>query len=54
MITTIKDGGRKPTEHYGLSTDAKPADALNGDIFYAMDTAKIYLYNEDGGTWVEQ
>ena len=55
MITTIKDeqGARKPTVHYGLSTDAKP-DAVNADVFYAIDTAKIYIYNEAGATWVEQ
>lgn len=40
-------------EYRGLSTDSKPTDAQNGDVFFEMNTSKAYMFNEDAGTWVE-
>ena len=59
MITKkvdVDDRGRVTNEYYGLSTDDKTGaeGARNADIFYEMDTKKVYLYNEDGGAWLEQ
>lgn len=55
MITMIVEKvTREPAEFFGLSTDQKPTNAVNADIFYEMDTAKMYLYNEAGKTWIEQ
>ncbi len=55
MITMQKEYNKAGYQctYFGLSTDTKP-DAKNADIFYEMDTAKIYLYNEAGTTWIEQ
>ncbi len=39
--------------YIGLSTDTKPA-ALNGSRFYEMDTQKSYMYDQEGGQWIEQ
>lgn len=53
----ICDGGdiRKRVEHYGLSTDTKPTNGVNNaDIFYEMDTQKVYLFDADSSKWLEQ
>lgn len=39
--------------YYGLSTDAKPTDALNGACFIEMDTGKIYFFDVANGAWIE-
>lgn len=45
----------KRSEYYGKSTDTKPTDGVkNADIFYEMDTKKVYLFDEDGKAWLEQ
>lgn len=36
---------------HGLSTDTKPTDCTNGSVFFELDTAKIYLFNEAALTW---
>lgn len=42
-------------EYCGLSTDDKSAiDACNADMFYEIDTAKYYRYNETSSEWIEQ
>lgn len=42
-------------EYCGLSTDDKSAiDACNADMFYEIDTAKYYRYNEASEEWIEQ
>lgn len=43
-----------PYEIYGLSTDTKPTDVFNGSAFYEMDTGKIYLFDAETKTWLEQ
>lgn len=42
-------------QYCGLSMDDKASiEAVNGDEFYEIDTAKTYIYNEQSGEWVEQ
>ena len=52
------DGGkdiRKRHEYFGKSNDVKPtAHVRNADIFYEMDTKKVYLFDEDDGVWLAQ
>lgn len=39
---------------YGTSTDDKPvAGFANGSAFVEVDTGKLYLLNEEDGTWTE-
>ena len=54
---TICENGdyKKRVEIYGLSTDEKPTNHVhNADIFYEMDTQKVFLYDESNATWLEQ
>ena len=40
------------TEYYGLKDDTKPIDGVrNGSIFVEMDTATIYMFDEENGVW---
>lgn len=42
-------------EIYGLSTDEKPTlDIHNADIFYEMDTKRVFLFDEANSVWLEQ
>lgn len=53
----ILSGGdlRRRGEFYGKSTDAKPVDGVNNaDIFYEMDTTKVFLFDEDVKKWIKQ
>lgn len=46
---------RKRGEYYGKSTDTKPVDGVNNaDIFYEMDTKKVFLFDEEKKLWLEQ
>lgn len=38
---------------YGLSTDEKPTEAVNGSCFLEMDTSKIYFFDEEHGEWLK-
>ena len=51
---TFSNGGY--AEYAGLSTDTdgKPTDCATGSIFVEVDTGKVYFYNADAETWVEQ
>lgn len=41
-------------ELFGTSDDTKPTEGYaNGTSFLEVDTGKIYLFNEDSGSWVE-
>lgn len=43
------------SEYCGLSTDNKTTiEAYNGDEFYEINSGKLYKYNADAATWVEQ
>lgn len=59
MITRKRDHGTGLSEWYGKSTDVKPtepypAGPYNSDVFYEMDTKKVYMYDADGKVWLEQ
>lgn len=41
------------TTYQGLSTDTKPTDARNGDIFAEMDTDSVYIFDEENAEWRE-
>lgn len=46
---------RKVVTAYGKSTDVKPTEGyLNGDRLYEMDTKKVFMFDEDTNTWLEQ
>lgn len=38
----------------GLSSDTKPEDAKNGDMFLEMDTGNLYAYDEENHEWIQQ
>lgn len=48
-MITIKNG----SDLYGLSTDTKPANVSNAQMFVEMDTGKIYFFDEESKTWLE-
>lgn len=58
MVTLDKVGGQFTTncaEFKGLSTDTKPTDNVpNGSTFYEMNTGKIFMFDEENETWIEQ
>ena len=38
-------------EYYGKSTDIKPVEGVNNsDVFYEMDTKKVFLFDEESQT----
>lgn len=37
----------------GLSTDTKPTRVPNGSTFIEIDTGLGFLFDEEGGEWVE-
>lgn len=41
------------TNYTGLSTDARPAGAKNGDTFFEMDTGEVYMYDGGSSDWVK-
>jgi hypothetical protein len=53
MITKINTNER--TEFYGKSADEKPIyGTKNADLFYEMDSGKVFMFDADTMTWVEQ
>ena len=54
MITMIP--GNYINEYYGKSTDTKPVDDYvpNGSMFYEMNTKKVYCFDGESKTWLEQ
>ena len=43
------------SDFYGKSTDNKPVyNIRNGDIFYEFDTQKVYMFDEETKSWIEQ
>ncbi|MBO5953369.1 MAG: hypothetical protein J6Q53_04515 [Oscillospiraceae bacterium] len=42
-------------EYYGKSSDTKPVNGVkNADVFYEMDTKKVFLFDADASVWLEQ
>ena len=61
MITkkvNVDDRGRVELEFDGLSTDDKAEavgmGARNADVFYEMDTKKVFMYDEENRVWLPQ
>lgn len=60
MITRIANKGQvadifaNTNTYVGLSTDTKPTDAKNADAFLEMNTGKVFIFDEDNATWIEQ
>ena len=56
MITIVKHygGSGNRVDMHGKSTDEKPFDVSNASLFYEMDTKKIYMFDEETKTWIEQ
>lgn len=45
----------KPPSGYCLSTDAKPfVGVMNGTTLYEMDTKKVYMFDAETESWLEQ
>lgn len=43
------------SEFYGKSTDEKPIENVeNGSSFYEIDTQKVFIFDEETQTWIEQ
>ena len=60
MIRTIDSkhlseyGDKHYVEAAGLSTDTKPTlNLVTGSLFLEVDTGKVYVFDEVGGTWNE-
>lgn len=46
---------RRCAEYYGKSTDTKPVEGVqNAEIFYEMDTKKIFMFDAESSAWLEQ
>lgn len=65
MVSLIgQDAFNKTVTLFGLSTDTKPTTIMdfkgaeltikNGSVFYEIDTAGLYLFDEENKIWVEQ
>ena len=54
MITPISPVDGHQMQIYGLSTDVKPLNVNNADIFYEMDTCEVYLYDAENKVWLKQ
>lgn len=61
MISSLKkDIYEQPMSLCGKTGDTKPTGDWqgirieNGSTFYDMETKKVYMYDEEGQTWLEQ
>ena len=42
-------------EIYGTSEETKPTDGIaTGSAFIEVNTGKVYFFNENTGSWIEQ
>lgn len=42
-------------DYYGISSDTKPIEGVkNADIFYEMDTGKVFMFDQENNEWLEQ
>lgn len=53
MVTKVT-GYERPMLLFGLSTDTKPVDVLNGSMFIEMDKSKYYFFSAETNEWLEQ
>jgi len=43
------------TKFFGLSGDTKPTVGVsNGSSYQEIDTGKVFLFDEEDGSWIEQ
>jgi hypothetical protein len=64
MAVTVNKYGnnanRLTAELYGLSTDEKPVEEIegvaieNGSVFIEIDTGNSYFYDKENKEWLEQ
>jgi len=60
MITIANnaDCRKVPHEFFGLSTDEKPIDKINGieiangSVFIEIDTKEVFMFDEEHKTWI--
>lgn len=48
----VNDIYANAVEYRGLSTDSKPTDANNGDVFLEINTGNVYIFNKTASEWV--
>ena len=41
-------------DYVGVSTDTKPTDVPNGSTFYEMDTASMFMFDQEETDWLFQ
>ena len=49
----VMDDDKEQIEAYGKSTATKPSGYASGSTFIAVDTKKIYMYEESDDTWYD-
>ena len=65
MVSLIsQDSFNKTVTLFGLNGDTKPTTVfefggaeipiINGSMFYEIDTADLYLFDEDNEIWIKQ
>ena len=55
MVTRLNPNETWAHEYVGLKDDTKPTtDVPNGSTFVAMDEQKLYAFDEENSTWIEQ
>lgn len=52
ITITLDRGGYQ--EISGLSTDTKPTNCSTGSVFVETDTGSVFLFDSEGGEWIEQ
>lgn len=56
-IHSTKESEYQRYEIYGRSADFDQLpikNMTNGSVFYAMDTAEVYMFDEETKTWLKQ
>ena len=54
-VKSVKENEFFRYECYGKSTDEKPTTNMtNGSTFYEMDTKKLFMFDEESRSWIEQ
>ena len=53
-MVKIVSNGSNPSEVYLLSKDTKPKGVENGSVCYEIDTGKVFMFDAENKTWIEQ
>lgn len=43
---------REKATYYGKSTDQKPENAGNADVFFEMDTGSAFMFDAEARAWL--